>query len=458
MLVKSLLKVTDGYLKKSIPCISKPTQNSKRTFFKNTPKFSDNYYDILGISKSSDEKEIKSAYKKKALKYHPDRNPDGAEEFKKINNAYQVLSDSNKRQIYDQYGEEGLNGSESGGFQYANPEDIFSQFFGGGFGGFGSQGGRRNRGPIRGDNLMENFSFPLEDFYNGKKKTFKLPRKTTCSTCTGKGTKEGSKPSKCSVCKGRGTIIQTQQFGPGMVQQVQNTCYNCGGKGEIIKENDKCGTCRGTKIQVEDHFFSFEIEKGSKPFQKIFEGESHKLPETIPGDVIFTIDTQKHPIFQRKGDHLFMNYSISLHESLCGFEFDIEHLDKNIFRVSGKPGEFIEPGSTKVIRGKGMPIKGKKEKFGDLFITFTIDYPQKDSITKDQLDELSKILPQPQDRKISNLDNIEEVNVSTTSKTEIEQIHRIDEREKQQRQQQRRQREHRQQQRQGDEGVECQQQ
>ena len=126
----------------------------------------------------------------------------------------------------------------------------------------------------------------MEDFYNGKKKTFKLPRRDTCSTCTGNGTKEGTKPTKCTVCKGRGTVIQTQQFGPGMVQQVQTTCYKCSGKGEIIKEQDKCGTCRGTKIQVKDHFFSFEIEKGSKPFQK-----------NVPAGKLFTAEFVAKQLF-----------------------------------------------------------------------------------------------------------------------------------------------------------------
>jgi DnaJ homolog subfamily A member 2 len=301
--------------------------------------------------------------------------------------------------------------------------------------------------------VVESFSLSLEDFYNGKKKTFKLPRKTTCETCSGEGTKSGHKASKCPICKGRGVTIQTMQVGPGMVQQVQNTCYSCSGKGEVIKDQDKCSTCRGTKITVKDQLFQVDIEKGSKPFQKVFEGESHQGPQIVPGDVVFNIEQLKHPKFTRKGDHLFMNHSITLHESLCGFSFEVTHLDNHVVRVEGKPGEFISPGQTLAVRGKGMPIQGKNDKFGDLFITFDIQFPERNSIPDSSLQELSKILPAPKTTPSSQ--HFDSVKLSTTSRTEIQQIERNEEREQSQRQK-RRERSSRNQQ--GGENVECQQQ
>eukprot|EP01114_Cavostelium_apophysatum_P012483 TRINITY_DN27_c1_g1_i2.p1 TRINITY_DN27_c1_g1~~TRINITY_DN27_c1_g1_i2.p1 ORF type:complete len:261 (+),score=53.63 TRINITY_DN27_c1_g1_i2:129-911(+) len=203
-------------------------------------------YERLEIPPTATVDEIKKAYKKLAIKHHPDKNqnnPEAAEKFKEIGEAYEILSDEKKRQTYDKYGKEAL---KEGGFHAHNAEDIFSQFFGGGgFGSFFGGGGRQ--GPKKGENIAHELQVTLEDLYKGKTSKLAVQRNIICSKCSGSGAKPGVEVGKCKSCEGRGVKIIIKQMGP-MIQQMQSVCNDCGGKGETVKEADKCTECKGKKV------------------------------------------------------------------------------------------------------------------------------------------------------------------------------------------------------------------
>ncbi|MCL7034259.1 hypothetical protein MKW94_009590 [Papaver nudicaule] len=242
--------------------------------FGRAPKKSDNtkYYEVLGVSKNATSDELKKAYKKAAIKNHPDKGGD-PEKFKEVAQAYEVLNDPEKRDIYDQYGEdalkEGMGGGGGGGH---NPFDIFESFFGGG-GGFGGGGSRRSR-QKQGEDVVHTLKVSLEDLYNGTEKKLSLSRNALCSKCNGKGSKSGAS-SKCAGCQGQGMKISMRQIGPGMIQQMQHVCQECRGTGEIINEKDKCQQCKGSKVTKEKKVLEVHVEKGMQNGQKIvFEGQA----------------------------------------------------------------------------------------------------------------------------------------------------------------------------------------
>ncbi|XP_057579528.1 dnaJ homolog subfamily A member 4 isoform X4 [Hippopotamus amphibius kiboko] len=210
------------------------------------------YYDILGVKPSASPEEIKKAYRKLALKYHPDKNPDEGEKFKLISQAYEVLSDPKKRDIYDQGGEQAIKEGGSGSPSFSSPMDIFDMFFGG--------GGRMAR-ERRGKNVVHQLSVTLEDLYNGVTKKLALQKNVICEKCEGVGGKKGS-VEKCPVCKGRGMQIHIQQIGPGMVQQIQTVCIECKGQGERIHPKDRCESCSGAKVIREKKIIEVHVEKG----------------------------------------------------------------------------------------------------------------------------------------------------------------------------------------------------
>ncbi|KAJ1374707.1 DnaJ (Hsp40), sub A, member 4 [Parelaphostrongylus tenuis] len=267
------------------------------------------YYDVLGVQPNATDSELKKAYRKLALKYHPDKNPEGGEQFKLISQAYEVLSDEKKRQIYDQGGEEALQGGGAGGAEFHNPFDVFDMFFG---------GGKRQQG--RGVRpTVHQMKVSLEQLYNGFSKKLKVTRTVICTDCNGLGGPPGS-VMKCPDCKGRGMIVKVMQLAPGMIQQVQSPCSACKGNGEMIPPKDRCKGCQGQKKRKVEEILEVHVEKGMKDGDKImFEGrgdEDHNVP---PGDIVIILDEKEHSNFFRKDDNLVMNIDIELVESLCGF-------------------------------------------------------------------------------------------------------------------------------------------
>jgi DnaJ homolog subfamily A member 2 len=275
----------------------------------------------------------------------PDKNAhseEAADKFKELSHAYEVLSDPQKRQLYDQYGEEGLEGGGAGGGMAA--EDLFAQFFGGG-GGFGGMfgGGMRESGPKKARTIAHVHKVSLEDIYKGKTSKLALQKSVICSKCNGLGGKEGA-VKKCTGCEGRGMKTMMRQMGP-MIQRFQTVCPDCNGEGEMIKDKDRCKQCGGKKTVIERKVLHVHVDRGVQSGTKIpFYGEGDQLPGVDPGDVVFEIEQKPHPRFQRKGDDLFYSAKIDLLTALAGGTIHIEHLDDRWLSVEILPGEVIKPG------------------------------------------------------------------------------------------------------------------
>ncbi|CCU76162.1 mitochondrial protein import protein MAS5 [Blumeria hordei DH14] len=357
-------------------------------------------YDILGISPTCTEAELKKAYKIGALKHHPDKNasnPAAAEKFKEISHAYEVLSDPQKRHIYDQYGEEGLEGG-GGAAGGMNAEDLFSQFFSGGsaFGGGGLGGmfggGPQQRGPPKARTIHHVHKVSLEDIYRGKISKLALQKSVICHKCDGRGGKEGA-VKKCAGCDGHGMKTMMRQMGP-MIQRFQTHCPDCNGEGEVIREKDKCKTCNGKKTNMERKVLHVHVDRGVRSGHRIeFKGEGDQTPGAQPGDVIFEIEQKPHPRFQRKDDDLIYHAEIDLVTALAGGSIFIEHLDERWLSVEILPGEVISPGSVKMIRGQGMPSH-RHHDYGNMFVQFDVKFPQSNfAVNSEAYTALKSIIP-----------------------------------------------------------------
>lgn len=346
------------------------------------------------------------SYHKLAKEFHPDKNPAAGDKFKEISYAYEVLSDTKKRQIYDKYGLKGLQeGGQGGGFP---PDDLFGHFFGDIF---GMGGGSRPRGPARGEDTMHPLKVSLEDMYMGKTTKLQLSKNIICGPCKGIGGKPGSVVT-CKDCHGQGVKVSYQQIAPHMTRQFQSRCPTCHGQGETINEKDKCPKCKGKKVLNETKILEVHIEKGMRENQKIFfRGEGDQQPDTQPGDVIIVLQQKPHDVFQRTGDDLVIKHEITLTEALCGFEFVIKHLDGRDLLVRHAPGEVIKPGDLKGIQGEGMPqFKNPFEK-GNLYIKFDVVFPENNFATEDQLKQIETVLPPRPAFVMPTGEDVEEVNL-----------------------------------------------
>ena len=397
--------------------------------FGRAPRKSDNtkYYEILGVSKNASQDELKKAYRKAAIKNHPDKGGD-PEKFKELAQAYEVLSDTEKREIYDQYGEDALKEGMGGGGASHNPFDIFESFFGGGFGGGGSSRGRRQK---QGEDVVHTLKVSLEDLYNGTSKKLSLSRNILCPKCKGKGSKSGV-PGRCYGCQGTGMKISTRQIGPGMIQQMQHVCPECRGSGEVINEKDRCPQCKGNKVSQEKKVLEVNIEKGMQHGQKIvFRGEADEAPDTITGDIVFVLQLKEHPKFKRKFDDLYVEHTLSLTEALCGFQFALTHLDGRQLLIKSNPGEVIKPGQYKAINDEGMPHHQRPFMKGRLYIEFSVDFPDTGVLSPDQCRTLETILPPRTSGHLSEME-LDECEETTLHDVNIEE----EMRRKQQQQQQ----------------------
>lgn len=276
------------------------------------------YYDTLGVKPDASDSELKKAYRKLALKFHPDKNPDGAEQFKKISQvlifynshglrkkffkAYEVLSDEKKRRLYDQGGEEALQGG-GGGEGFHNPFDVFDMFFGGG----GGQRGERRVKPT-----VHSLRVSLETLYKGATKKLKISRTATCKLCNGRGGPEGAS-KECTDCRGRGIKVRVMRMGP-MVQQVQSHCETCNGEGNIFSEKDRCKKCYGKRQYKEEEVIEVIIKPGMRDGEKItFEGKGDNVVGIDkPGDLVIVIDETEHQYFVRKNDNLIIQHTIEV--------------------------------------------------------------------------------------------------------------------------------------------------
>ncbi|EOY33260.1 hypothetical protein SCA6_010624 [Theobroma cacao] len=382
--------------------------------FGRAPKKSDNtrYYEILGVSKNASQDDLKKAYKKTAFKNHPDKGGD-PEKFKELAQAYEVLSDPEKREIYDQYGEDALKDG-MGATGAHDPFDIFSSFFGGSPFGGGSSRGRRQR---RGEDVIHNMKVSLEDLYLGTSKKLSLSRNILCSKCNGKGSKSGAS-MQCPGCQGSGMKVSIRHLGPSMIQQMQHPCNECKGTGETINDKDRCPQCNGEKVVQEKKVLEVIVEKGMQHGQKItFPGEADEVPDTITGDIVFVLQQKEHPKFKRKGEDLFVEHTLSLTEALCGFQFVLTHLDGRQLLIKSNSGEIVKPDSFKAINDEGMPLYQRPFMKGKLYIHFTVDFP--DSLSPDQVQALEAILPPKPTSQLTDME-LDECEETTLHDVNIE--------------------------------------
>lgn len=347
------------------------------------------YYDLLGVDPSADEGEIKKCYRKMALKFHPDKNPGNAEaseKFKELTKAFEVLSDTEKRATYDQFGEAGL--SESGGSAgpggFTTPADLFEHLF------FG--GGKREHGPKKGKDMIHQLNVSLEDLYKGKASKLAFEKTVICSKCCGRGGKEDALQT-CAVCKGQGIRTHVIRMGP-MIQQYQSSCEECQGQGKYFKERDSCKACQGKGTSKERKILEVQIKPGMSNDQKIiFKEESHQSPNVIPGDLIVILKEKPHPRFKREKENLFTDVEIDLLTALAGGEFALKHLDDRFLHVCICKGEIITPGAIKVIERQGFPSERHPSEFGRLYIKFDIRFPLPSELSQANMALLESSLP-----------------------------------------------------------------
>ena len=363
-----------------------------------------NYYEVLEIDKNATEEEIKKAYRKGALKWHPDKNTNNKQEaeikFKELSEAYSVLSDSEKKQIYDTQGEEGLKASNNGGFQghQGNPNDIFNMFFGGqppfGNNMFGHQmnnpfGGFQQKQAIKkAEQKVVFIPASYKDLYNGSKKKVTIPIRILCIGCQGMG---GKNVVICSGCNGSGTMFIRKMLGPNMIQQIQTVCSSCNGRKKTV--STPCNICNTVGTINNDKEFIVKIEKGMDNDDKIiFENMGNENYEEERGDVILVIGLKdtKYPNFTKVKNNLVYNYNIKVGDSISGTTVNIEHISGE--NIVYKEDGFIPDKSCRVIKNKGMPIKGYNDNYGDLFVFYNIIYDDI-KLNPNQKEIIKRILP-----------------------------------------------------------------
>lgn len=324
-------------------------------------------YKALELSKSASEQDIRKAYKRLSRKYHPDKNKDaGAEEkFVEIAHAYEVLSDPQKKQIYDRHGEEGLKAHESGQQPHANPFDMFSSFFGG-----GHPGQQQVR---RGPTSITEMEVNLSDIYMGASIDFLIKKRILCDHCRGTGAASSSDIHTCPVCGGSGVQIVRQQIMPGMFSQAQVTCGQCGGRGSTITR--ACPHCGGAKVLEHTQTYTLDVPRGAPEGHEVmFEGEGDESPDWEAGDIVMRVRSKKDKGgWRRKESGLYWKETIGIEEALLGFERNLTHLDGHV--VPLKRHGVTQPGYVQTIKGEGMPVYGQNS-FGDLYVEYTVVLPK----------------------------------------------------------------------------------
>ena len=362
------------------------------------------YYEVLGVQKTATDDELKKAYRKLAKKYHPDANPDNKAEaeakFKEVNEAYENLSDPQKRKMYDQFGFDGPQGfggqgpfGQGGYYSYTSSGfdgfsdfgdfgDIFSSFFGGGA---RTSNARKNNGPRKGTDLNVNLEITFEEAFLGVEKNITITRNETCTTCHGSGARPGTTVAKCGVCNGTGQVRQVQNTILGQMQTTR-TCTNCHGTGEVIKE--PCENCRGKGTVRKQPKIKVKIPAGIDDNQTVvLRGEGDPGEKGGPkGDLYITVRVKKHSIFTRKGLNVFCEVPITITQATLGAELEIPMVDgsKEKYKIS----EATQTGEKFTIKNKGFKSLNSSV-VGDFIFTVVVQTPKK--LTAEQRDLLEKL-------------------------------------------------------------------
>ncbi|MBP3353370.1 MAG: molecular chaperone DnaJ [Bacteroidales bacterium] len=342
------------------------------------------YYEVLEVSKSATPEEIKKAYRKKAIQYHPDKNPgdkEAEEKFKEAAEAYEVLSDPQKKARYDQYGHAGMGGAGGfgGGFGGGmSMEDIFSQFgdifgghFGGGFGGFGGFGGGSRKRTNRGTDLRVKVKLTLKEIATGVEKKIKVKKYVACDHCKGTGAENGTAYTTCSTCNGSGVVTRVQQTFLGAMQST-TTCPTCGGEGKTITK--KCPHCNGEGIQKEDEVITLNIPAGvMEGMQLSMSGKGNAARHGgVPGDLLILIEEEDHPDLLRDENDLIYNALLDFPTAALGGSIEIPTIDGKV-KVKIEPG--TQPGKVLRLRGKGLPSVNRYG-VGDLLVNISVYVPE----------------------------------------------------------------------------------
>ena len=340
-------------------------------------------YETLGVQRGADEKELKSAFRKLAMQFHPDKNPGNAEaeqKFKEINLAYEVLKDPNKRAAYDRYGhaafEQGMGGAGGQGFGGGGFADIFEDIFGDMMG----RGRRSSGGRERGADLRYNMEITLEEAFAGRTAEIRVPTSIACTECSGSGAKPGTQPVGCPMCQGSGRVRSAQGF-----FSIERTCPQCQGRGQIIK--DPCAKCAGQGRVTEERGLSVNIPAGIEDGTRIRltgEGETG-LRNGPAGDLYIFLSVKPHELFQRDGADLYCKVPVSMTTAALGGQFEVTTLDGSQARV--KVPEGTQHGRQFRLKGKGMPVL-RQNQVGDLYIQVAVETPQ--SLTKRQRELLEE--------------------------------------------------------------------
>ncbi|KAG2178663.1 hypothetical protein INT44_001816 [Umbelopsis vinacea] len=403
-------------------------------------------YDILGVTESSTELEMKKAYRKLAIKYHPDKNPNAGDKFKEISHAYAILSDPEKRKKYDAAGVDDAAYDNYNGKAHVNAEELFNDLFHG----MGSSfhfgyeevhvdvGNKRRRKKERGDDIVHELSVTLEDVYMGAAKNVNLNRSVICVSCA---PTETLKSATCKQCQGSGYMVYNHKgsstTGSSTVRQGRSVCKKCTGTGDY--QNNGCKSCKGKGIITQRKVLKVHVEKGAKTGQKLLFGqESDQEPGVIPGDVIFNLKVEPHDRFEVRGKNLYTKVHITLQEALCGFDkILLKHLDGRGIHVKHAAGSVIQPGSFKTIIEEGMPTYRRTEDRGNLYIQFLVDFPADMWTSESNIDAIRGLLPGPSEEVTMEKDmvvdecnllnvNFEALRSQEDKKDKSRQAHRTD--------------------------------
>jgi molecular chaperone DnaJ len=336
------------------------------------------YYEVLGVEKNASVEEIKKAYRKQALKHHPDKNPgdkNAEEKFKEAAEAYEVLSNQEKRSRYDQFGHAGLGGAAGGGFGgFSDIEDIFSQFgdiFGGHFGGFGGFGGRQQQRVRKGTNIRIKVKLTLSEISNGVEKKIKVPKYIECNTCSGSGARNSSGYSTCSTCHGSGQVTRVSNTFLGQMQ-TSSVCQSCGGEGKTI--TDKCTSCHGEGIIKAEEVIKINIPAGVAEGMQLSVSGKGNAPRRggINGDLLVVIEEEPHPELIRDDNDLIYSLYISVPDASLGTHVEIPTVDTRV-KIKIEPG--TQPGKILRLKGKGLPdVNGYGR--GDILVNINVWIPK----------------------------------------------------------------------------------